>query len=76
MGFCCSWEDDLIAPEKWDELYKDMPKYCQEVVDICREEPDCIGIGRNEELGWFVAGAGQGPCLMWSEHEEAKKSIE
>ncbi len=57
-------ENDLISPEKWKELYDQMPKECQEVVD---GPPECLGIGRNEKLGWFIMGSGQGPCLLWSE---------
>lgn len=60
-------EGDLISPEKWQELYAEMPKICQEVVDQSSDQ--CIGIGKNDKLGWFIMGSGQGPVLLWSEHE-------
>ena len=63
----CALEGYLIDPDKWHDLYKKMPPECKKVVDDCDIEPDCIGIGRNEEHGWFIIGAGQGPCLLWSE---------
>ena len=60
-------EKDLISPECWDELYTSMPKECQEVVE---GQPDCLGIGYNEELGWFIMGSGQGPSLLWQEKDK------
>lgn len=62
-----SLESKLIDPDQWDTLYEQMPKHCQETVDRLRESPDCIGIGYYAEIGWFIVGAGQGPCLLWSE---------
>ena len=64
MGFVWDLEDDLIHPDLWDALYSSMPKECKEVVD---GPPDCIGIGYNDEYGWFILGSGQGPYLCWSE---------
>jgi hypothetical protein len=46
-----------------------MPKICQEVVDqSSRAGAECIGIGKNDKLGWFIMGSGQGSVLLWSEH--------
>lgn len=59
-----SFENDLIHPDKWPELYDQMPDECREVVD---GPPDVIGIGRNEKYGWFIACSGQGPFVAWSE---------
>ena len=66
MGIVCRLEDDLIDPKEWPWLYDKMPDECKRVVD---SPPQSIGIGRNKELGWFVMGCGQGPCLCWSEKE-------
>lgn len=63
MGIVCRLEDDLISPEKWESLFDKMPKECQEAT----KEGGCIGIGRNEKLGWFIMISGQGPCLVWQE---------
>jgi hypothetical protein len=68
MGFVANWEDDLIPPEKWDDLYEQMPGKCQQVVNDVREGKEfCIGIGRNYTLGWFIGCTGQGPFLAWTE---------
>jgi len=64
MGIICKLENDLIYPEKWKSLYNKMPKECQKIVN---GPPECIGIGKNKKLGWFIMGSGQGPCLLWSE---------
>jgi len=63
MGFVTKWEDDLIPLDQWKLLYKRMPKECQEIVDSKIPEP--IGIGYNKKLGWFIAGSGQGPSILW-----------
>lgn len=60
-------EHKLIEPEQWDDLYNQMPDYCQKVVDDLKIEPHCIGIGWDDTVGWFVLGAGQGPHLIWKE---------
>lgn len=65
LSTICDFEDDLIPPEKWQNLYVEMPKKCQEIVDGSTE---CIGIGKNNKIGWFIMGSGQGPVLLWSEH--------
>jgi len=62
MGIVCKLEDDLIPPNNWQTLYPTMPKECQQVVTGPRES---LGIGKNETLGWFIMGCGQGPCLLW-----------
>lgn len=67
MGIICNLEDDLISPEKWWGLYNEMPNECREVVIYDSDQP--IGIGKNEEYGWFIIGSGQGPVLLWSEKE-------
>jgi len=59
------WENDLISSEKWFEFYKEMSDECKKIVDAA--EGDCVGIGRNEEFGWFIGGSGQGPELLWTE---------
>lgn len=64
MGFVTNWEDDLIPSEDWKELYDQMPKECQQLVD---DDEQGVGIGRNEEFGWFTAFCGQGPIMDWSE---------
>ena len=73
MGIVCRLEDDLIHPDIWAELYNQMPLECKEVVD----EPPCgLGIGRNEKLGWFIMGSGQGPCLLWQEKSKQRRKYE
>ncbi len=67
MGIVCRTENDLIDPDKWLSLYEEMPEECKKVVDGPR---DCIGIGKNADLGWFIMGSGQGPCLLWSERSQ------
>lgn len=67
MGFVCRLEDDLIHPKQWKSLYDEMPDECKKVVD---GPPECLGIGKNEKLGWFIMGSGQGPHLCWSEKGE------
>lgn len=57
-------ENDLINPRIWQHLYSAMPDKCKEVVD---GPPDCLGIGKNKEIGWYILGSGQGPHLLWSE---------
>jgi len=64
MGFVTRWEDYLIPYEQWEELRSKMPVECQNIID---EPLCCVGIGHNEELGWFIAGSGQGPCVFWQE---------
>ena len=64
MGIVCKLEDDLIDPDKWADLYNQMPIKCKELVD---EPLCCLGIGQNEKLGWFIMGSGQGPSLLWQE---------
>lgn len=61
-------EKDLVPPRMWPDLVDLMPDKCREVAE---GEPDCLGIGRNQELGWFVMGSGQGPAILWSENEAA-----
>jgi hypothetical protein len=60
-------EKELIDPKLWRGLYFKMPQKCKEIVD---GPVECIGIGRNKELGWFIMGSGQGPCLLWTEKDE------
>lgn len=64
MGLVADWEDDLIPFEKWKDYYDEMPDECKKIVD---NPEGCVGVGRNPELGWFVAFSGQGPCIAWSE---------
>lgn len=66
MGFVTDWEEDLIDPRCWKELYDEMPKECQLLID---DKEECVGIGKNDQLGWFTAFCGQGPVLDWSEKE-------
>jgi hypothetical protein len=68
-------ERDLIGSNKWPQYYEKMHQTVKEVVDNLRN-PDfdpchgcSIGIGFNEEVGWFVLGCGQGPMLLWTEDE-------
>ncbi len=61
----CALEDDLIPSDQWKGLYSELPEECKRIVDS--DEEQCVGIGKNEKLGWFVMGSGQGPCLLWSE---------
>ncbi len=65
MGLVCKLEDDLIPPDKWRELYNQMPLECQRIVDGPNHYP--VGIAKNDELGWFIMTTGQGPVVMWSE---------
>jgi len=60
-------EHNLVDPSKWDELYSQMPKKCQRLVYDMNLHPDCMGIGWNEVLGWFIAGGGQGFAIYWAE---------
>ena len=64
MGIICKLEDDLIAPDRWQNLLNEMPKECQKVAN---KAPQGLGIGKNKKLGWFIMGSGQGPQLCWSE---------
>jgi len=64
MGIVNKLEDDLIHPDKWKDLYREMPMKCKEVVDGVS---DCIGIGKNRKHGWFIMMSGQGPSMYWSE---------
>lgn len=61
-------ERDLISPSKWGKLYDEMPVQCQSAVDESYSGTP-IGIGRNDKVGWFVLGFGQGPFVIWLEHE-------
>ena len=72
MGKVSKLENNLIHPEKWHSLYESMPNECK---DIVLGPLDCLGIGRNKRLGWFIMGSGQGPSLLWSErnYEEEKR---
>jgi len=70
MGFVTDWEDGLIPIELWPVYYDEMPKECKKVVD---GHKDCVGIGRNKELGWFTAFSGQGPCIAWSENGDYER---
>lgn len=72
MSKCAKFEDDLLPVELWKNFYHIMPRMCQEVVD---GPPECLGIGRNEELGWFIAGSGQGPCICWVEKKGAVNEV-
>lgn len=67
MAIITNYEDDLISPKKWRKLFKQMPKECQELVIQMEKEPDCMGIGRNDKMGWFISGSGQGPAVYWKE---------
>lgn len=73
MSFCADFEDHLISPDKWDELYPQMPVKCRELVDRMRIDPMSEGgpvsIGKSDELGWFIACSGQGPFIAWAEKD-------
>jgi len=69
MSLCANYEDDMIPSEKWRELFNEMPKKCQEFVEEMERAPDCMGLGKNEEYGWFICGSGQGTGVYWSEKE-------
>lgn len=61
-------EKQLIDWEKLKKIKEHLPVYCQRLLDMTPDElGGSTGIGRNEELGWFVMGCGQGPCLLWTE---------
>jgi hypothetical protein len=66
-------ERDLIGSDKWQDRYDEMPPKVQRTVDRIAKDPwseGCsIGIGHNEEVGWFILGCGQGPFLIWIEKE-------
>jgi hypothetical protein len=57
-------ERDLIDPAKWNRLYSKMPRECQRLIDRNEQQ---IGIGRNDCVGWFILGCGQGPFVIWTE---------
>lgn len=57
-------EKKMIHPSKWKKFYNIMPRECQEVVD---GPPDALGIGYDEEYGWYILGCGQGPYMCWNE---------
>jgi hypothetical protein len=59
-------ERDLIRPDSWRLYYDQMTTYCQHLIDIDAQQ---IGIGWNDEIGWFVLCCGQGPFLVWAEKE-------
>ena len=54
-------------PEKWNDLYNEMPEKCRQFIKEMESSPDCMGLGKNNKLGWFIAGSGQGPSIYWSE---------
>lgn len=62
-------ERDLISSLKWKEMYDQMPVQCQNEVDKMDKPWDgcSVGIGRNDEVGWFILGCGQGPFVIWIE---------
>lgn len=65
MGKVAKWEDDLIHPNEWPVHYDSMPQKCKDLIDD--KDVYALGIGKNEELGWFIAMSGQGPVIVWSE---------
>jgi hypothetical protein len=76
MGLA-EFEGDLVATDRWEYLYGEMPPECQRLVDewaecetameFIQKQGGPVGIGRNDELGWFIACCGQGPFIAWSE---------
>lgn len=72
-------ERDLISSERWPKLYDKMPPFVQNIVNELKVDPwSCgcsIGIGRNDAVGWFVLGCGQGPCVIWLECDADKYTL-
>jgi len=70
-------ERDLIKRDKWHDRYDSMPPTIREVVDNFNN-PDfdpfsygcSVGIGHNDEVGWFLLGSGQGPFLLWADGDD------
>ena len=59
-------EEDLIPPYLWNEFSTLLIPI--EILEVAMNpEPQGLGIGYNEELGWFILGSGQGPGLVWSQ---------
>lgn len=73
MGLIAGWEAFLISPDKWPELYEDMPQECRMIVD----EPEGsgpIGLGVHPKWGWFTCCSGQGPAVMWRERDPDRQA--
>ena len=57
-------ESQLLPKSEWSKA----PQVAQDIVTKDTAEGIPSGIGRNDELGFFViSSSGQGPMLLWSE---------
>lgn len=74
MGIVCNLENYLISTKDWNKYLDKLPKYILD--NVINKPPECVGFGHHPELGWFVMGSGQGPCLLWVENDKKKDVIE
>lgn len=59
--------DDLLQMEDWEKHREEMPQEC---LDAIEKHGERIGLGRNDELGWFIVGASnQGLVIYWKEKD-------
>lgn len=71
MGMVWKLEEDLMPIEFWDDYEHNFPDHVQKELGFSRLGMSApIGIGWNEDTGWFCLCSGQGPFMAWSEKGE------
>ena len=66
---------NLLQPELWEKYYYFMPYQCREVVDDPDGQGGPVGIGWQDNLGWFLAGSIGDKFPLWSEKNDEVKEI-
>jgi hypothetical protein len=62
-------EKKMIDPAEWPE------KVPHELIDMVHEDIEAgysIGFAHDDELGWCILAAGQGPCIIYCEREDGR----
>ena len=70
-------EREMISRSKWRSFYNEMPAECRKIIEKEKERPSgLIGLGHNEEVGYFVLMSGQGPFICWAEKLTQEEIVE
>jgi len=63
-----------VSPEDWEEHIPNLPKEAQKIM---REEMACpsgpTALALHPKYGYVILGSGQGPFIIWADHEELLK---
>ena len=66
-------EKHMINPDKWKEHLPKLPKEAREILEAELKRPSGpTGLAWHPKYKYVILGSGQGPFIIWSDHEELR----